>query len=128
MNKWCGTGRISRLGGVQFDSNGGTYLLVTIACDKIGSNADFIDCVVFGDQTSATDNMNRAERFYSNAYIGREIEIEGPLMSRLRRDRDTGKQFKSLTIRVDTYLLRGMCRENHDKLVADVAATNETPA
>lgn len=75
MNKWCGTGRLTKDADIR--ATGETLVArFTIACDrrfkKDGENADFISCVAFG---------KTAEFIEKYTHKGTKLEIVGRIQT-----------------------------------------------
>ena len=76
MNKWCGTGRLTREPEINSTQSGKTVARFTIACDrrfkKDGDQADFISCVAF---------EKTAEWLEKYTHKGTKLEIVGRIQT-----------------------------------------------
>ena len=76
MNRWCGTGRLTKAPDIRQTTEGTVIARFTVACDrkfkKDGNAADFISCVAFGKTAEFL------EKYFDK---GMKIEIDGRIQT-----------------------------------------------
>lgn len=99
MNRWTGTGRLTRDPEIKISPSGKRYAKYTLAVDRWnkgkGKSADFIECVVFGK------TVDFVERFL---FKGRLILVEGTLSTDSYVNRD-GIKVNTFNIMVNNHEL-----------------------
>ena len=93
MNRWIGTGRITRDIELLYSTSGSAYLRNSIAVDRRGEGTDFFNITVFGKTAEAFDKYLKK---------GSKVVIEGHLQSDSYKDKD-GNNKNSVSIIVDAW-------------------------
>lgn len=93
MNKWTGTGRLTKVNELSYSQSGTAYLRNSIAVDRKGEGTDFFNITVFGKTAEAFDK-------YLNK--GSKVVIEGHLQSDSYKDKDGHNRY-SVSIIVDVW-------------------------
>lgn len=93
MNKWTGTGRLTRDNDLSYSTSGTAYLKNGIAVDRRGEGTDFFNITVFGKSAEAFDKYLKK---------GSKVVIEGHLQSDSYTNKE-GKKSTSVSIIVDEW-------------------------
>lgn len=93
MNKWTGTGRLTRDNDLSYSTSGTAYLKNGIAVDRRGEGTDFFNITVFGKSAEAFDRYMKK---------GSKVIIEGHLQSDSYTNKE-GKKVTSVSIIVDEW-------------------------
>lgn len=93
MNKWTGTGRLTRDNDLSYSTSGTAYLKNGIAVDRRGEGTDFFNIVVFGKSAEAFDRYMKK---------GSKVIVEGHLQSDSYTNKE-GKKVTSVSIIVDEW-------------------------
>lgn len=93
MNKWTGTGRLTRDNDLSYSTSGTAYLKNGIAVDRRGEGTDFFNLTVFGKSAEAFDKYLKK---------GSKVVIEGHLQSDSYTNKE-GKKSTSVSIIVDEW-------------------------